>query len=204
VLVLVSALATVVVTAAYLTRLILRAFHGEPRSDFAAHEPGGLMRWPIQLLALAAVVVGVVGLRSSWLPSWLGVPDERLTPQPGMTAVALGLAAVGVLAVGLSWRQAPADDPARFLGVRVLAALRAGLYLDTAQDRLVVRPVLRVARAVSTVDRVLVDGAVESTGTGSQWLGRLLARLEAGNVQLYLTGMAAAAVIVAAAVAVVS
>ncbi|HVQ97130.1 MAG TPA: NADH-quinone oxidoreductase subunit L [Mycobacteriales bacterium] len=204
VLVLASALATVVVTAAYLTRLILRTFHGEPRSDFAAHEPGRFMRWPIQLLALAAVLVGIVGLRSSWLPSWLGVPDERLSPQAGMTAVALALAAIGVLTVGLSWRRAPADDPVRFLGTRAVAALHAGFYLDTMQDRLVVRPVLRVARAVSTADRVLVDGAVESTEPGSQWLGRSLARLEAGNVQLYLTGMAAAAIILAAAVAVVS
>jgi NADH-quinone oxidoreductase subunit L len=204
VLVLVSALATVVVTAAYLTRLVLRTFHGRPRSDFAAHEPGGLMRRPIELLALAAAAVGIIGLRSSWLPSWLGVPDEHLTPQAGMTAVALGLAAVGALAVGLGWRRAPAEDPVRLLGARPMATLRAGFYLDDVQDRLVVRPALRVARAVATVDRVLVDGAVESTGTGSQWLGRLLARLEAGNVQLYLTGMAACAVLVAAVMAVVS
>jgi NADH-quinone oxidoreductase subunit L len=204
VVVLASALTTVVVTAAYLTRLILRTFHGTARSDFAAHEPGRLMRWPIQVLALAALLVGIIGLRRSWLPSWLALPDEKLTPQPGMTAVALTLAALGALAVGLSWRRAPADDPAGFLGARAIATLRSGFYLDTVQSWLVVRPVLRVARAVSTVDRVLVDGAVESTGPGSQRLGRWLARLEAGNVQLYLTGMAACAVIVAAAVAVVS
>jgi NADH-quinone oxidoreductase subunit L len=68
----------------------------------------------------------------------------------------------------------------------------------------VVRPTLRLARLVATGDRVLVDGAVESTGGGSLRLGRLLARLEAGNVQLYLTGLAACAVVVAAAVAVIS
>jgi NADH-quinone oxidoreductase subunit L len=121
-----------------------------------------------------------------------------------MTAAALALAAVGVLAIGLAWRRAPAEDPVRLLGARAVATLRAGFYLDEVQDWLVVRPVLRAAQAVATVDRVLVDGAVESTGTGSQRLGRLLARLEAGNVQLYLTGMAACAVLVAAVVAVVS
>jgi NADH-quinone oxidoreductase subunit L len=204
VLVLASGLGTVLVTAAYLTRLVLRTFHGEARSDFAAHEPGPLMRRPIELLVLAAAVVGIIGLRSSWLPSWIGVPDETLTPQAGMTAAALGLAAIGVLAVGLGWRRAPAEDPVRVLGARAVAALRAGFYLDAVQDRLVVRPVLRAARAVATVDRALVDGAVESTGTGSQRLGRLLARLEAGNVQLYLTGMAACVVLLAAVVAVVS
>jgi NADH-quinone oxidoreductase subunit L len=204
VLVLASAVSTVLLTAAYLTRLVLRTFHGDPRTDVAAREPGWQMRWPIQLLALATVLVGVIGLRSSWLPSWVGVPDERLTPQAGMTVVAVALAAAGAGAVWVAWRRAPAEDPARLLGARTVAALRAGLYLDDLQGWLVVRPALRAARAVATVDRVLVDGAVESTAPGSQRLGRLLARLEAGNVQLYLTGMAACAVLVAAAVAVVS
>jgi NADH-quinone oxidoreductase subunit L len=85
-----------------------------------------------------------------------------------------------------------------------VAALRSGFHLDAVQDALVVRPVLRAARRVSTVDRVLVDGAVESAGAGSQRLGRVLARLEAGNVQLYLTGLAAGAVLAAFVVAVVA
>jgi NADH-quinone oxidoreductase subunit L len=184
--------------------MVLRAFHGEPRSDYAAHEPGGLMRRPIELLALAAVVVGLVGLRRSWLPTWVGAADEGLRPAAGMTAIALALALLGAFAVGLAWRRAPAEDPVRLLGAPVAAALKAGLYLDAVQDRLVVRPALRLARLVATGDRVLVDGAVESTGGGSLRLGRLLARLEAGNVQLYLTGLTACAVVVAAAVAVIS
>jgi NADH-quinone oxidoreductase subunit L len=202
VVVLASALATVVVTAAYLTRLVLRTFHGTPRSDAAAHDPPPLMRRPIEVLAFLTVIVGVIGVRTAWLPGWVGEPGESLAPRPGLTALALALAAGGALAVGLAWRRAPAEDPVLLLGTRLAAALRNGLYVDAAQDRLVVRPTRRVARLVSTADSVLVDGAVESTGIGSQRLGRLLARLEAGNVQLYLTGLAAGAVLVALAVAV--
>jgi NADH-quinone oxidoreductase subunit L len=202
VVVLVAALVTVVLTAAYLTRAVLRTFHGQPRTEVAAHEPGPLMRRPVELLLLAAVLVGVIGLRRSWLPSWLGV-EESLAPRAGMTALALGLAAVGAVSVGLAWRRAPAEDPVRGLGPGVVAALRSGLYLDTVQDRLVVRPVRRIAVAAAAGDRLLVDGAVESTGPGSRWAGRLLARSEAGNVQLYLTGMLAGAVVVAAVMAVV-
>jgi NADH-quinone oxidoreductase subunit L len=123
-------------------------------------------------------------------------------PTLAATAISLALAAAGALPVAVAWRRAPAQDPVRSLGPRTVAALRAGLYIDTAQDWLVVRPTLRVARLVAMVDSVVVDGAVESTGGGSQRLGRLLARLEAGNVQLYLTGLAAGAVLVALAVAV--
>jgi len=203
-LVLASALATVVVTAAYLARLVLRTFHGEPRSDVAAHEPGPLMRRPVEILAVTAALVGLVGLRTSWLPRWVGVPEQSVSPHPPMTAAAVALAALGAGGVWLAWRRAPAEDPLRLLRPGTVAALRSGFHLDAVQDALVVRPVLRAARRVSTVDRVLVDGAVESAGAGSQRLGRVLARLEAGNVQLYLTGLAAGAVLAAFVVAVVA
>jgi len=202
VVVLVSALSTVVLTAAYLTRAVLRVFHGEPRSDAAAHEPGPLMRWPVVALAVATVLVGLVGLRRDWLPRWVAVPDESVAPHLGTTVVALVLAALGAGAVAAAWRRAPAADPVAALGARVLAALRDGLYVDALQDRLVVRPTVGLARAVAAADARLVDGAVESTGAGSQRAGRLLARLATGNVQGYLTGLAAGAVLITLAVAV--
>jgi NADH-quinone oxidoreductase subunit L len=203
VLALVSALGTVVVTAAYVTRAVLRVFHGEPRSDAAAHEPGPFVRWPVVLLAVATVTVGVVGLRSDWLPRWVGQPDESVSPHLATTLLALALAAVGAGAVFLAWRAAPAEDPLR-VPPGVLAALRTGFYLDLVQDRLVVRPVLAVARAVATVDTRLVDGAVEGTGAGARRGGRRLARLASGDVQGYLTGLAAGAFVLAVAVVAVT
>jgi NADH-quinone oxidoreductase subunit L len=202
VVVLVSALGTVALTAAYMTRLVLRTFHGSPRSDAAAADPPALMRWPILLLALVAVVQGVIGVRRTWLPTWIGSPDEAVGVSAAATVIAVLLAAGGTLLVLAAWRLDRSADPVLALGGQLAGALRAGLYLDAVQDRLVVRPTLRLARLVSTADSVLVDGAVESTGTGSQRLGRVLARLEAGNVQIYLTGLAAGAVLVALAVAV--
>ncbi len=202
VILLVSSLSTVVLTAAYVTRAVLRVFHGEPRSDFAAHDPGPLMRWPVVLLAAATVLIGLIGLRSDWLPRWVGVPDESVAPALGTTVLAGALAALGAAAVAAAWRRAPAADPLAALGGRVLAALRGGLYLDAVQDRLVVRPTLRLARTVAAADAGLVDGAVEGTGTGSQRAGRLLAGLVTGNVQGYLTGLAAGVLLLTLAVAV--
>ncbi|MFL6130290.1 MAG: NADH-quinone oxidoreductase subunit L [Mycobacteriales bacterium] len=203
VLLLVSALGTIVLTAAYVTRAVLRVFHGEPRSDTAAHEPGPVMRWPVVLLAVATVVVGLVGLRSDWLPRWVGQPDQPVSPHLTTTLVALALAAVGAGAVGAAWRAAPAEDPLR-VPAGAAAALRNGLYLDLVQDRLVVRPVLALARAVATVDTRLIDGAVEGTGAGARRGGRRLARLAGGDVQGYLTGLAAGAVVLAVAVVAVT
>jgi NADH-quinone oxidoreductase subunit L len=200
VLLLVSALGTIVVTAAYVTRAVLRVFHGEPRSDAVAHESGGWMRWPVVLLAVATVTVGVIW---RWLPEWIGDPEQTLAPHLPTTLLALALAAVGAGAVLAAWRAAPAEDPLR-LPAGVVAALRSGFYLDAVQDRLVVRPTVALARMVATVDTRLVDGAVEGAGAGARRGGRRLARLAGGDVQGYLTGLAAGAVLVAVAVVAVS
>ena len=194
-LVLVAALGTVLLTAAYVTRMVLRTFLGEPREvAITPHEPGGLMRWPVLLLAVAALGLGVL---LGPLPRWLG---GELHVGLGLAALSVALIAAGALAVYAVWRRDPAADPVQVLGGGVSSALYRGLYLDDVQDALVVRPVLRLARAVSTVDSLVVDGAVVRTGTGSLRAGRGLARLQTGNVQLYATGLVVGSVLVALAV----
>jgi NADH-quinone oxidoreductase subunit L len=157
------------------------------------------MRWPVLLLAVATGTMGVVGLRADWLPRWVGQPDESVAPHLATTLLALALAAVGAGAVFAAWRAAPASDPLR-VPAGVAATLRNGLYLDLVQDRLVVRPARALARVVATIDTRLVDGAVEGTGIGAGRGGRRLARLASGDVQGYLTGLAAGAVVLAVAV----
>src|SRR6266511_3288541 len=197
-LVLVAALGTVLLTAAYVTRMVLRTFLGEPREvAITPHEPGGLMRWPVLLLAVAALGLGVL---LGPLPRWLG---GELHVGLGLAALSVALIAAGALAVYAVWRRDPAADPVQVLGGGVSSALYRGLYLDDVQDALVVRPVLRLARAVSTVDSLVVDGAVVRTGTGSLRAGRGLARLQTGNVQLYATGLVVGSVLVALAVVLV-
>jgi NADH-quinone oxidoreductase subunit L len=225
-LVLAAALVTVMLTAAYVTRMVLRTFLGDPRAApdgsgagaphgsgagvphgsgagvlqgtvaVTPHEPGPLMRWPVLLLAVAALGLGVL---LGPLPRWLG---GGLHIGVGLAALSVALIAVGAGSVYALWRRDPAADPVRVLGARIVTALSRGLYLDDVQDALVVRPVLRVAAGVSTVDSLVVDGAVEGAGTGSLRVGRGLARLQTGNVQLYATGLVLGSVLVAFAVVV--
>ena len=49
-------LVTVGVTAAYVTRLWLMTFLGEPRSPVAAHESSPAMRWPLVVLAVPSAL----------------------------------------------------------------------------------------------------------------------------------------------------
>jgi NADH-quinone oxidoreductase subunit L len=198
VLVFAAGLATVFVTAAYVTRMLLMTFLGAPRGIAAApHEPGPAMRWTVVALAVPAAGLGAV----AWaLPRWVGAPGEHLGPHPLTALASTALLLAGAGAALLAWRRDPAADPARVLGRRVRAALAAGLYGDAVQDALVVRPVRRAARLVWTLDARVVDGAVEGGGSGALRLGRVLALLQAGGVQLYLTGLTAGAVLVALAV----
>jgi NADH-quinone oxidoreductase subunit L len=196
-LVLLAGLATVLLTAAYVTRMVLRTFLGEPREvALTPHEPGPLMRVPVLLLAVAALGLGALrGPLSRWLGGDLHVGV-------GLAVLSIALIAAGALATYAVWHRDPAADPVRVLGARLAQALSRGLYLDDAQDALVVRPVLALARGTAAVDARVVDGTVEGAGTGSQRLARGLARLQTGNVQLYATGLVLGSVLVAFAVVV--
>jgi NADH-quinone oxidoreductase subunit L len=111
-LVLVAGLLTGLLTAVYATRLWLLTFRAPGASQAAAHsapastdEPPA-MRWPLWLLTVPAVALGLAGLRTGWLPSFLD--GTSLVPS-GTTAI-LGtvLALAGVLIAYAAWRRATA------------------------------------------------------------------------------------------------
>jgi NADH-quinone oxidoreductase subunit L len=121
-LVLVAGLVTALLTAAYATRLWLLAFRApsaaepsavsEPAvgalatasaSEHAAAEPHA-MRWPLWLLAVPSLALGVVGLNTAWLPSLLD--GTSLAPSLTTSLLGTGLALLGALAAVLAWRRA--------------------------------------------------------------------------------------------------
>jgi NADH-quinone oxidoreductase subunit L len=205
-LVLLSALATVVVTAAYSVRLLLRTFAGEYRGAAHPHDAPALMTWPLVVLAVPAAALGVVGLSTSWLPAWLGagaVRAESLAPALVPALVSLALVALGALAVWSVWRRDPAADPAAALG-RAEPVLADGFGIDGVYDRFVIRPVNALARAVVRVDDRRVSAAVLGIGTATLGASTRLRRFQNGNPQAYVTGALAGVtlLLVLAAVAV--
>lgn len=219
-LVLVAGLLTVGLTAAYATRVWLRAFAGPRRGASPVHEAPGLMRWPLVLLAVPTVLLGLLALPGAlpravgdllpppliWVrvgstadvgssPSAAGID---LAPSPATALVGLLLLLLGAGAVWLVWRRDPAADPARALG-RARPVLARAFGVDTAYDRLVVRPVDALARLVVGGDRDVVDAYVRGAGRGAVLLGGLLRGGRSGSVQRYLTVVLAGAVLVAVA-----
>jgi NADH-quinone oxidoreductase subunit L len=200
----ISGLATALVTAWYATRLWLRTFFGAYRGTDHLHEPGGLMRWPVLLLAIPAALLGLAGL------------DAGFGRQLGGTGLAhvdaltvLPLLAV-VVGAGLAWwlwrreaQQGRLDpDPADALG-RVRPVLAHAGYFDAVQDALVVRPVVALASAMRRADESIVDGAVTSTGRGTLGLGAVVVRLHRAALPRAATAVLGGALLIALAAMIV-
>lgn len=181
-----AALLGVAVTAWYSTRLWLLTFFGPARdSAVHAHEPGWAMRAPLLLLAVPAAGLGVGALVADYELTHLGV--ELVLP--------LVLAALGVAAAWWGWRRADAGDPAAVLGTAG-PFLASGLGLDTVQDRLVVRPVRALSKAVTAVDVSGVDGAVNGLGRATAGAGAGLAAWHRAALPRALAGVLIGAVLV--------
>ena len=199
-LVLVVGLLTVAVTAAYVTRLWLMTFFGPPRGGVAAHESSLAMSGPLVVLAVPALVLGVLGLRPAWLADWSGLAGGDLAPGAVTSAVSALLVLGGVGAVLTRWREDRAADPLRMLPAR--PALVHAFYLDSVYARWVVRPVRVAARAVRWTDDHVVVAGMLGTGRAARLLSGLVARTQAGDVTAYLTGLLAGVLLLIAGVVV--
>ncbi|HEX9999517.1 MAG TPA: NADH-quinone oxidoreductase subunit L [Actinoplanes sp.] len=184
-----AALFAVGITAWYATRLLLYAFFGVSRAHGPAgpdweigfdearytqpatpHDPPGLMRWPIMLLAVPAVLLGLAAYAPGFRTAL-----ELENPHLGVAvALPMLLLAAGAGTAWWLWAAVPGVDPATALGgARHLFA--TGFHLDKVQDRLVVRPAVALARLVTATDERVVDAAVEGTGTTTTHVGGALA-----------------------------
>jgi len=217
-LVLVVGLLTVAVTAAYVTRLWLMTFFDRPRGGVAAHEPSAAMRWPLIVLAVPSVLLGLLALMRDRFSLWTSIsgwleavsspgqftdfetPD--LAPHLVTSVISVLLVALGVGAVWRVWHRAPAADPTR--AVRGHRALVHAFYVDNLYARAFLRPVRVAARAVRETDDTVVLGAVLGSGRGARFLSGVVARTQSGNVTSYLTGLLAGVLLIVAGVVVLT
>lgn len=185
-------LVTAFVTAAYVTRMILRTFFGGPRGEVSPHEPSRLMTVPLVILSGFVLALGIPALPqrfgvSRWLDPPLGSATLHLTV--GRSVVATLVALAGIAVMTAVWRRRPAEDPVLVLGRGVTAVLNNAFYLDALYDRAIVRPTKAIARAVVTVDDRGIDATAVGAGRGARLAGGGLRLLQNGNAQRYATGV---------------
>ncbi|WP_422773099.1 NADH-quinone oxidoreductase subunit L [Plantactinospora sp. WMMC1484] len=143
----------------------------------APHDPPGLLRWPILLLAVPSAALGLALLAAPFRAAL--ALDETHLDSFVVIPVALLLAGAGL--AWWRWRADPAADPATALGPLRPAFARA-FWLDDLQHAIVVRPVRALGRLARRADETVVDGAVEGTGRGTGGLGGGLELLHRAGV----------------------
>jgi NADH-quinone oxidoreductase subunit L len=167
---------TAFLTAFYMSRLIVVAFFGKPRSEISQRgdESPWVMLVPLLLLAIPAVAAGfhAIGAR------FLSLPNEE---KSGITvpAFATGAMLLGV-AVAVVLYRGRVDDPI------FVSLLRRKFYFDEFYRWLIRRTQDALARASALTDRWFIDvGAVRGASAGTWGIGSLLRLLQVGNLQGY-------------------
>jgi len=203
-------LAAALLTAFYMTRLMLYTFHGPNRTGDREreqlHEAPAVMTGPLVVLGVLTVLGGALNIPplfggGAWLEHWLApvtgvaVTAERAVEAAPATEWALVGSAVLVAALGMVGA-VRLLKPAALVPAR-LAPAETGLgrllwkkwYVDELYDALVVRPVMWLSREVlwKVVDVRLVDGLlVNGTAATSRALGWVGSRLQTGEVGVYV------------------
>jgi NADH-quinone oxidoreductase subunit L len=198
-----AAMATVFLTAFYMSRLFFVVFTGKLRGEGHPHESPKVMTIPLIVFALLAAFLGFVG--SPWVgrgidaflePAGARVPalDLTLLWQSG------GLAVAGILLAFVIYRLArPAADPLRRGLGPVYTVLERKFWIDELYMLAIRGLFFTATKAVAWFDRHVVDGAVNLVGAASKAGGALLRKTVSGKVQGYaliiLCGVLAALVL---------
>lgn len=176
------ALVGVVLTAFYMTRLVIEVFFGTARGEGAAHahESPAAMGVPLTVLAVAAVGLGWLGLPNwPWLQRALhGGEWEAHALGEGVMLMAVSTGLV-LLGVGAGWwcygrtrrKDAKALDPLARFWPAGHAALAARLYLDEAYAATVGRLFGGLAGLAAFFDRWIWGGAVNAAGRTAETVG---------------------------------
>ena len=184
-------------SALYIGRLLFLAFFGRPRSEEAehAHESPAVMTIPLVILAVGAIVAGLVlstsaeGTLARVLEPVVGSlpPHEGGLPTPALLVIATAIA-LGALAV--AW-WVYASGRVEWLTLRerlqpLPRAARSGWYVDQAYSTLFVQPGLAAARFSANVfDTKVVDGLVNGVGAGTRRFAAAARRIQTGFVRSY-------------------
>jgi NADH-quinone oxidoreductase subunit L len=163
--------------------------HGARAGGHApTHGPGELaMAAPVLVLAALTLVLG-------WLGAWFA---SRLSPgaeEHGALAIGAGpLTALALAAAGiaLAWLEYGRRGAARIGFVERMPALRDFFANNWYLDRLYAATVERAAVALSRMarwnDQTVLDGAGDGFASATVGGGRVLARLQSGYVQMYVS-----------------
>lgn len=199
-----SGLATAGLTAFYTFRAYFMTFWGVERipheAGHHAHESPSVMAWPLRILAVGAVGVGLAlgptGLISHFLEDhWMRHAFGGRLGDHHFNLVLMGTSSLVALAgVGLAYlmyvKQPALAGTLASAIPRVYEWSRNKFYLDEIFAALVVKPLNVLAQVCRIFDQYVIDGLVDLIGQIPALVGYLIRPVQNGLVQFYALLMA--------------
>jgi len=213
-------LATALLTAFYMFRLIFLTFHGKRRYDehqVHVHESPNNMLAPLMILALLSTVGGWLAA-PAFLPGGTDYFTKFLQPVFGglevggaeahslelwLAGVAVAIALAGALFAYWLYLNRPgkADGLAHSLKPTYTTLLNK-YYVDELYAALVVRPLLWISTNVfwKAADVAGIDGAVNGIAAGATSIGDGLRHTQSGNTRSYAVWVVVGAIVIIAVI----
>jgi proton-translocating NADH-quinone oxidoreductase chain L len=198
-----SALFTAGLTAFYTARAYFKTFWGEerfpPEAGHHPHESPPIMAWPLRILAVGAVGVGLILGPTNLFAGFL--ESNRIEPQFEhflhtnwllmFTSIIIALVGIGIAYWMYVVEPSAADHMARRMAT-LYEFSRSKFYFDEIYELMIVKPMTIFAHVCRIVDAYLLDGLVDLIGQVPALLGYLMRPWQDGLVQRYALIMALA------------
>ena len=201
-----------VITAFYMTRVMVLTFTSKPRWDDGVHphESPALMWLPMAILAIGSVSAGYLLTQGEALVHWLSPlfaehdHHDELLPHSVVTILAISAVIIGVT-IALIKYQFKAVDAIAPKDVSFATRLaRNDLGQDVVNETLFMRPGQVLTDGLVVVDEKVIDGAVRGIGAMTVGSGATLRRTQSGYVRSYAALILVGALVLLAAIWVVT
>ncbi len=188
-----AALLGALITAFYMTRLILMTFTGKKRWDKNAdpHESPFLMWAPMVILAIGSITSGFLLSSGSALVTWLApvvdrahVEHEEFLQPIVVTVMALTAVVIGILIALAKYRKEVAPVAPEDVSIFTKIA-RRDLLQDAFNEAVFMRPGQGLTKVLLATDEKVIDGAVRGVGASALAAASQLRRTQTGYVRNY-------------------
>ena len=183
-----------VITAFYMTRVVILTFFGNERwghKDEPEESPA-LMLIPIGLLSIGSIAAGFIFSKGDSLVNWLQPVvnplkehhTEEFLPPIIVSLMTLVAVIIGLSVAILKYRGDQAAQAPEKVSVLVSAA-RRDLFQDEFNEVVFMRPGQSFIKILLNLDYILIDGLVRSVAATSVSAGVRLRTLQTGYVRSY-------------------
>jgi NADH-quinone oxidoreductase subunit L len=165
--------------------------------SYELHESPPVMAWPLRMLAVFAVIGGVIGISEIFAGQFISgahvEPDstflqkllEPFAHAPVVAIIGLLAVAAGFIAARMLYRNAANDPLPAKLGA-FASWMRDRFYFDEIYEATFIRAHDFIAAVMDWIDRWLVDWAcIGLVRGGTDFSGRALRLMQTGNLQTY-------------------